>query len=98
MDRNNRRNGLYLVFRQFDKRPPQCYVELQKAKRSVHRVTPSGNRDFTGLNCFDRLRPPLAINLELGVIIRDPDVAHRIDRHFRSLMHPDLGILQRIIT
>lgn len=40
----------------------------------------------------------LASNLELGVIIRDPDVALRIDRHFRSLMRPGSGILQRITT
>lgn len=40
----------------------------------------------------------LASNLELGVIIRDPDVAHSIDRHFRALMGPRPGILQRITT
>jgi phosphatidylserine/phosphatidylglycerophosphate/cardiolipin synthase-like enzyme len=40
----------------------------------------------------------LASNLELGVIIRDPNVVQRIDRHFRSLMHPGSGILQRIKT
>ena len=40
----------------------------------------------------------LASNLELGVIIRDPAVAHRIDRHFRSLMRPGPGILHRITT
>ena len=40
----------------------------------------------------------LASNLELGVIIRDPDVALRIDRHFRSLMRSGSCILQRITT
>lgn len=40
----------------------------------------------------------LASNLELGVIIRDPNVVQRIDRHFRSLMHPGVRILQRVST
>jgi putative cardiolipin synthase len=40
----------------------------------------------------------LAGNLELGVIIRDPAVANRIDRHFRSFMRPGSGVLQRITT
>ncbi len=36
----------------------------------------------------------LALNLELGVIIRDPEVVRRIVRHFRSLMRPGEGVLQ----
>ena len=36
----------------------------------------------------------LAVNLELGVIIRDPDVVSRIVRHFRSLMEPGVGPLE----
>jgi phosphatidylserine/phosphatidylglycerophosphate/cardiolipin synthase-like enzyme len=38
----------------------------------------------------------LAVNLELGVIIRDPDVVSRIVRHFRSLMEPGAGPLEPI--
>ena len=38
----------------------------------------------------------LAVNLELGVIIRDPDVVSRIVRHFRSLMEPGVGPLEPI--
>ncbi len=37
----------------------------------------------------------LAYNLELGVIIRDPLVVRRLVRHFRSLMKPDSGPLER---
>jgi cardiolipin synthase C len=40
----------------------------------------------------------LAHNIELGVIIRDPDVVRRIVRHFRSLMRPGTGPLEPIIT
>jgi putative cardiolipin synthase len=36
----------------------------------------------------------LAYNLELGVIIRDPDVVRRMVRHFRSLMQPGTGPLE----
>ena len=36
----------------------------------------------------------LAVNLELGVIIRDPNVVSRIVRHFRSLMEPGVGPLE----
>jgi phosphatidylserine/phosphatidylglycerophosphate/cardiolipin synthase-like enzyme len=36
----------------------------------------------------------LALNLELGVIIRDPAVVRRMVRHFRSLMDPGEGVLQ----
>jgi len=36
----------------------------------------------------------LAINLELGVIIRDPDTVGRIVSHFRSLMQPGAGVLE----
>jgi phosphatidylserine/phosphatidylglycerophosphate/cardiolipin synthase-like enzyme len=36
----------------------------------------------------------LAVNLELGVIIRDPDIVSRIVRHFRFLMKPDAGPLE----
>jgi phosphatidylserine/phosphatidylglycerophosphate/cardiolipin synthase-like enzyme len=36
----------------------------------------------------------LALNLELGVIIRDPEVVRRMVRHFRSLMDPGEGIIQ----
>lgn len=36
----------------------------------------------------------LALNLELGVIIRDPEVVRRMVRHFRSLMRPAEGVLQ----
>jgi putative cardiolipin synthase len=37
----------------------------------------------------------LAVNLELGVIIRDPEIVGRIVRHFRSLMQPGAGVLER---
>jgi cardiolipin synthase C len=40
----------------------------------------------------------LAYNLELGVIIRDPYVVRRLVRHFRSLMKPGSGPLERAIT
>ena len=33
----------------------------------------------------------LAVNLELGVIIRDPSIVRHIVRHFRSLMKPSVG-------
>jgi putative cardiolipin synthase len=36
----------------------------------------------------------LAVNLELGVIIRDPEIVGRIVRHFRSLMQPGAGVLE----
>lgn len=36
----------------------------------------------------------LGLNLELGVIIRDPEVVRRMVRHFRSLMRPGNGVLQ----
>jgi cardiolipin synthase C len=36
----------------------------------------------------------LAVNLELGVIIRDPDVVGRIVRHFRALMQPGARVLE----
>jgi phosphatidylserine/phosphatidylglycerophosphate/cardiolipin synthase-like enzyme len=36
----------------------------------------------------------LASNLELGVILRDPDVVRRIVRHFLFLMKPGTGPLQ----
>jgi putative cardiolipin synthase len=36
----------------------------------------------------------LAVNLELGVIIRDPDIVRRMVRHFRSLMKPGAGPLE----
>ena len=40
----------------------------------------------------------LVYNLELGVIIRDPDVVRRMVRHFRSLMKIGTGPLERLIT
>jgi putative cardiolipin synthase len=40
----------------------------------------------------------LAVNLELGVIIRDPSVVGRIVRHFRALMDPSSGILQPLLA
>jgi putative cardiolipin synthase len=39
----------------------------------------------------------LAVNLELGVIIRDPDVVGRIVRHFRALMQPSAGVLKPLL-
>lgn len=36
----------------------------------------------------------LSENLEVGVVVRDPDVAGRIARHFAALMRPVTGILQ----
>jgi putative cardiolipin synthase len=36
----------------------------------------------------------LASNLELGVILRDPDIVRRIVRHFHSLMKPGAGPLE----
>jgi len=38
----------------------------------------------------------LADNLELGVLIRDPDVVRRIVRHFRSLMTAGVGPLKPV--
>jgi phosphatidylserine/phosphatidylglycerophosphate/cardiolipin synthase-like enzyme len=38
----------------------------------------------------------LAQNLELGVLIHDPDVVRRTVRHFRSLMSPDVGPLKPV--
>lgn len=38
----------------------------------------------------------LVQNIELGVIIRDPHVVRRLVRHFRSLMKPDTGPLERV--
>jgi len=40
----------------------------------------------------------LAGNLELGVIIRDPDVVARMVRHFRALMKPGTGPLEPVIA
>jgi cardiolipin synthase C len=40
----------------------------------------------------------LAQNLELGVIIRDPQVVRRLVGHFRSLMKPASGPLERAVT
>jgi cardiolipin synthase C len=36
----------------------------------------------------------LGVNLELGIIIRDPSTVRRIVRHFRSLMDPGIGPLE----
>lgn len=36
----------------------------------------------------------LAHNLELGVLLRDPDVVRRITRHFHALMAPGEGVLE----
>ena len=38
----------------------------------------------------------LAHNLEIGVLIRDPDVVRRIVRHFQSLMKPGAGPLEPV--
>jgi phosphatidylserine/phosphatidylglycerophosphate/cardiolipin synthase-like enzyme len=39
----------------------------------------------------------LADNLELGVLIHDPDVVRGIVRHFQSLMKPGIGPLEPVI-
>ena len=36
----------------------------------------------------------LAHNIEVGIILRSPDVVARITRHFKALMDPDIGPLQ----
>jgi phosphatidylserine/phosphatidylglycerophosphate/cardiolipin synthase-like enzyme len=38
----------------------------------------------------------LGDNPELGLLIRDPEVARRIVGHFRSLMRPGIGPLERV--
>ena len=39
----------------------------------------------------------LALNLEVGVILRDPGVVHRLVSHFRSLMKPGTRPLERVL-
>ena len=38
----------------------------------------------------------LADNLELGLLVRDPEVMRRIIGHFRSLMQPGVGPLELV--
>jgi putative cardiolipin synthase len=38
----------------------------------------------------------LALNLEVGVILRDPEAVRRLVRHFRSLMRPGTGPLEPV--
>jgi cardiolipin synthase C len=38
----------------------------------------------------------LGDNLELGLLVRDPEVVRRIVGHFRSLMRPGIGPLEPV--
>lgn len=48
---------------------------------------------LTSANFTDR---GMADNIEVGILLRDPDTASRLDRHFRSLMREQARCLSRI--
>jgi phosphatidylserine/phosphatidylglycerophosphate/cardiolipin synthase-like enzyme len=48
---------------------------------------------LTSANFTDR---GLTDNIEIGVLMRDPDTAGRLDSHFRSLMLPQARCLSRV--
>ncbi len=53
---------------------------IQEAKRNVRGATASGNRDSTGLNCFDRLRPPIVVRVRVPLLSQPTGRRIRIGR------------------
>jgi phosphatidylserine/phosphatidylglycerophosphate/cardiolipin synthase-like enzyme len=58
------------------------------SRAALHAKVVASDERIAFLGSANLTDKALAYNLEVGVIIRDPDVVRRIVRHFRSLMKP----------
>lgn len=66
------------------------------SRAALHAKLVAANQRVALLGSANLTDKALALNLELGVIIRDPEVVRRMVRHFRSLMRPGNGVLQSL--
>ena len=90
----------------FDAHPAGCDVldlacqprrpAIGASRAALHAKLVAADERVALLGSANLTDKALALNLELGVIIRDPEVVRRMVRHFRSLMRPGVGVLQSL--
>ncbi|MET8335459.1 phospholipase D-like domain-containing protein [Streptosporangium canum] len=61
---------------------------------ALHAKLVAADEDVALLGSANLTDRALAHNLEVGVVLRDPDVVRRLVRHFRALMRPQDGPLR----
>ncbi|WP_093889588.1 phospholipase D-like domain-containing protein [Streptosporangium canum] len=61
---------------------------------ALHAKLVAAGEDVALLGSANLTDRALANNLEVGVVLRDPDVVRRLVRHFRALMRPQDGPLR----
>ncbi|WP_433498588.1 DISARM system phospholipase D-like protein DrmC [Sphaerimonospora sp. CA-214678] len=61
---------------------------------ALHAKVVAADDDMALLGSANLTDRALAHNLEIGVVLRDPDVVRRLVGHFRSLMRPEVGPLR----
>ena len=61
---------------------------------ALHAKVVAADEDVALLGSANLTDRALAHNLEVGVVLRDPDVVRRLVRHFRALMRPQNGPLR----
>jgi len=69
---------------------------VAQSRAALHAKLVAADERIALLGSANLTDKALAYNLELGVIIRDPDVVARMVRHFRSLMNPGAGPLEPV--
>jgi phosphatidylserine/phosphatidylglycerophosphate/cardiolipin synthase-like enzyme len=74
------------------RQPPRDHQELSRAALHAEIVAADAATALvSSANLTDRA---LADNIEVGVILRSPEVVERIVRHFNALMSPQAGVLE----
>nr|WP_275409772.1 DISARM system phospholipase D-like protein DrmC [Microbispora rosea] len=61
---------------------------------ALHAKVVAADEDIALLGSANLTDRALAHNLEIGVVLRDPDTVRRLVGHFRSLMRPEAGPLR----
>ncbi len=73
------------------------WADRQKAggqAPALHAKVVAADEDVTLFGSMNLADRALIHNLEVGVVLRDPDVVGRLVRHFRALMRPQDGPLR----
>lgn len=77
-------------------RPAARRAGTRASRPALHAKLVAADERVALLGSANLTDKALADNIELGVIVRDPDVVRRMVGHFRSLMNPRTGPLEPV--
>jgi phosphatidylserine/phosphatidylglycerophosphate/cardiolipin synthase-like enzyme len=76
--------------------PSSCRPVVGASRAAMHAKLVAADESVALLSSANLTDKALGDNLEVGLLVRDPDVVRRIVRHFHSLMRPGIGPLEPV--